>query len=426
MIKLKTSAVTTAVAALLISGTVALAVSASQFELNRPISPGLSVIAYDNPVILSGESGKSVSFGPENFSSRLGYVPSSITVLSLPSSECGILYHDNSPVEVGQPVSVLTFSSLSFDRSGSGDAEFTFTPDGATVMRCIMRCRDGANLAPESILSANAKVWTGENTPVNGHLAGADPDGDGVKFEIVSYPSRGLASITDSATGEFVYSPYSGTHGNDSFTYRIADAFGAYSPEYTVEVSVEGGNFNVYDDMQERYSAFAASKMIAAGVMQTKNEANAKLFEPDTPVSRIDFLQMSMVLAGAENVPSIEKTSFSDDSDLTDEQKGYLSAAYRLGIVNGSIIDGKLAFSPDDPITGAAAAVILNKILGLPENDAVSVMLDDASVPAWSRSSLSALTAAGLIDRYTAPANEALTRENTAVILTRLSKMLDN
>ena len=135
---------------------------------------------------------------------------------------------------------------------------------------------------------------------------------------------------------------------------------------------------------------------------------------------------MAMDIAGASDVPAADYTSFSDDAELSDVQKGYLSAAYRLGIVNGSIVDGELVFSPNEPITGGAAAVILNKILGLPENDAVSVMLDAGSVPAWSRASLSALTAAGVIDRYTAPANDALTRENAATILTRLSKMLEN
>lgn len=426
MIKLKNCAAVTAISALLIAGLAAASSSAADVKLSDPVSPGLSVIAYENPMVLSGEDGRSVSFGAENFSARLGYVPSSITVLSLPSAECGVLRHDNSPVEIGQSVSVLTFSSLSFERSGTDDAEFTFTPDGVTVLRCVMRCRDAGNLAPGSALSANAKVWTGEDTPVMGHLAGADPDGDGVKFEIVSYPSRGLASITDAATGEFVYSPYAGTHGKDSFTYRIADAFGAYSPEYTVDVAVESGNFTVCSDMDERYSAYAASKMVAAGVMQVKNEANAELFEPDAQVSRIDFLQMAMDIAGASDVPAADYTSFSDDAELSDVQKGYLSAAYRLGIVNGSIVDGELVFSPNEPITGGAAAVILNKILGLPENDAVSVMLDAGSVPAWSRASLSALTAAGVIDRYTAPANDALTRENAATILTRLSKMLEN
>ena len=135
MIKLKTCAAITAISALLIAGAAAASSSAADVKLSDPVSPGLSVIAYENPMVLSGEDGRSVSFDAKNFSARLGYVPSSITVLSLPSAECGVLRHDNSPVEIGQSVSVLTFSSLSFDRSGTDDAEFTFTPDGVTVLR---------------------------------------------------------------------------------------------------------------------------------------------------------------------------------------------------------------------------------------------------------------------------------------------------
>ena len=68
--------------------------------------------------------------------------------------------------------------------------------------------------------------------------------------------------------------------------------------------------------------------------MQTTKTANAENFNPDEPVSRIDFLVMAMKAAGAGDADEVSITPFEDDSALSGTEKGYLSAAYRLGIIS--------------------------------------------------------------------------------------------
>ena len=45
-------------------------------ELDQPLSHGLNVIAYENPMILSGKTDSEISFSAEVFNDHIGYVPS--------------------------------------------------------------------------------------------------------------------------------------------------------------------------------------------------------------------------------------------------------------------------------------------------------------------------------------------------------------
>ena len=69
-----------------------------------------------------------------------------------------------------------------------------------------------------------------------------------------------------------------------------------------------------------------------------------------------------------------------------------------MGYVNGSEQDGLICFNPQDSITKAEAAVVINNILGLEEGSAVSVFADDSAIPVWARSAIYALTGAGVFN----------------------------
>lgn len=392
--------------------------------LDTPLSVGIRILAYERPMIVSGKSGENIGFSAEAFNDYAGYVPSSVTVLSLPAPDSGTLMHGDTPVGIGEKISVLTLASLCFKPSGASDAEFTFTADNTTAMRCIVRQRDIENKCPQAIFEDSVSAYTSLDTVVGGYLTGADPDGDTIEFEIVDYPEKGLLSLENESTGAYAYTPYKGVYGNDSFTYRIRDSYGAYSEIYKTSVIVDNTKATVYNDMNDSYYTSAVNDVVLNEIMQTQKTADGEYFDPYVPVSRIDFLIMAMKAAGAGKAEEVTSTQFADDGTLTPEEKGYLSAAYRLGIVKGSITDGNLSFMPDEGVTGAAAAVMLNGILGLTEDGSIPTSVMYGEVPAWAASSVTALTEAGIIDRHCAPVDSVLTREDTAVILSRLIRVL--
>ena len=83
-------------------------------------------------------------------------------------------------------------------------------------------------------------------------------------------------------------------------------------------------------------------------------------------------------------------------------------------------------FNPTDNITRAEAAVILNSIIGAEASDAVPVFADEGTVPAWAKSSVYALTAAGVFSgtgNRNFSANDAVSRAEVAQMLLKVKKI---
>lgn len=86
--------------------------------------------------------------------------------------------------------------------------------------------------------ASDGSVTTNENTAVSGTLSASDSDGDTLTFSIVSQPSHGSVSITNSSTGAFTYTPNSNYYGSDSFTFKATDSAGQASNTATESVTV--------------------------------------------------------------------------------------------------------------------------------------------------------------------------------------------
>jgi subtilase family serine protease len=140
----------------------------------------------------------------------------------------------------------LTFSIVSQPSHGSvtitnsATGAFTYTPNNNYTGSdsFTFKANDGqadSNTATESVtvnstgggnhapVASNGGVTTNENTAVNGSLSASDQDGDTLTFSIVSQPSHGSVTITNSSTGAFTYTPASNYYGSDSFTFKAND-----------------------------------------------------------------------------------------------------------------------------------------------------------------------------------------------------------
>ena len=87
-------------------------------------------------------------------------------------------------------------------------------------------------------VAENGTLSTDEDTSVTGNLVASDADGDSLTFSIVTNGAKGTATITDSATGEFVYEPNENEFGEDSFSF-IANDGTQDSTEATVSITID-------------------------------------------------------------------------------------------------------------------------------------------------------------------------------------------
>ncbi|MEQ1871739.1 MAG: Ig-like domain-containing protein, partial [Vicinamibacterales bacterium] len=86
-----------------------------------------------------------------------------------------------------------------------------------------------------------ASLTTTEDTPIVGTLNGVDVDGDPPVFSVVTPPARGIAVLTNTATGAFTYTPSFNQNGTDSFTFRVT-AGGQASAVATVTLTISAVN----------------------------------------------------------------------------------------------------------------------------------------------------------------------------------------
>lgn len=395
------------------------------------LSPALTVLSQNETMIKSALVAKDIEFTELDFKRAVGCSVDSITITALPPSSAGTLTFDGAPVSVNQVIKSSGIHKLKFSPSSVSCAEtsFRFKASGEYSIACVLKFTDRVNLAP--VITSDSEiieVWTQKDISTYGTLRASDPENDSLIYEIVKYPEKGLLNITNKNNGDYVYTPCDGVTGEDSFTYVVRDEWGNYSSESTVFIDIDKAVCElVFADMEDHWAYNAALVMAADNAMEIESSGGKLYFNPDEKINREDFLVTVMKALGAGEIePSA--TVFFDNDKISKEASGYVARAYDLGIIKGNSDNGTLCFNPLDTITRAEAAVILNAIVGADEPDVLPVFADNDSVPVWARSSIYALTEAGIFkgtgSGYISP-NEVLSKAETAQILMNIKKLFD-
>ena len=396
------------------------------------LSHGVQVLSASTEMAVWGPRGNDVTFEAEDFSRNLNLSTIDyIKVVSIPSATEGELLMGSVRVTAGQVISGENIAHLCFSAADETvtRASFGFSANGnATTVTCNIHLLDGTNYAPTVSMASSAtlQMSTYRDREVHGRLSAYDPDGDALVFEIVKFPENGSILLTDRGEGTYVYAPFSGFTGSDAFSYVARDVYGNYSTATTVKLQVmTAGTSITYVDMADSKAANAALAMTEAGIMSGAQIGNQYFFYPERTVTRAELLVMAMTAAGITDVPTCEKTGFDDDADITPAMKGYVSAAYTMGYISGSLKEGKLCFLPNEEITRAEAAVMICAILGEESSGVIPTFADDAEIPVWAEESLYTLNILGVMDAtdgYISPAS-LLTREQAALVLQAVTKL---
>ena len=401
------------------------------------VSSGLSILAERSAMAKSSATGKELAFSPDDFEralnvSRVDY----ITLTEIPDPAIGTLCLGSASLSVGQTVSRENLHKLSYvaKEEGISSNTFSFTTGNGYEIECAVYILAEENYCP---IATGAKLFssvsTYRNVSVYGELAGSDAEGDPITFEVVSYPKNGTVVVTNASTGEFFYTPSADYVGKDSFEYVVYDKYGNYSAAQKVDVMVDRVSLDgVLCDMGGNRAHSAAITMIKEGIMSAVESENGKLvFAPDEAVSREDFLVMAMKAAGVDVIEA-NSTGFADDADISAMAKSYVYTAKEKGYVKGTQVDGKYYFYPENTITSAEAAVIVNNIIGgskyVGSNVAITTVFSDhLDIPAWAEDSILTLNYIGVwssTNGYVYPQSK-MTKADTALVLAAVMNIND-
>ena len=382
----------------------------------------------------NGPAGSAITFSAEDFVVQSGGALDSIVISTLPDQAAGILTLGGQPLNAGDVVAMNAVSGLSFQpltASAVTSASFTFTPvfsDGTSgsPVEVGLHLLSEANSAP---IAENLELCTYKNVAITASFAATDPEGDLLTFQLVDKPARGAVTMPEDGSNEFVYTPYENKTGKDSFTYVAVDAVGNTSAPATVKVKIEKASTKVtYSDMDGVSAHKAAIRLAEEGIFVGECMGGEYFFNPDTPVSRSEFLAMTMKATGLDALEYVTTTGFADDAAIPTWAKGYAASALKAGVVQGAADEvGRIVFNAEDTITRAEAAVLLDRALQVSDVSEAMATVDELA-PAWAVQSAANLESCGVLaagSTGTLELNDQLTRADAAEMILGALEVLD-
>ena len=252
-----------------------------------------------------------------------------------------------------------------------------------------------------------------------------DPEGDLLSYHIINKPARGAVTLSENSSS-FVYTPYENKTGKDSFTYVAVDAVGNASDPATVKIRIAKPDTKVsYADMDQNTAHKAAIRLAEEEIFVGECMGGEYFFQPDTPVSRSEFVAMTMNAVGLERLEDVERTGFFDDSAIPTWAKPYVSSALQAGLVQGSPdATGQIVFQADQNITAAEAAVLLDRALQVTDVS-MDAMKAEEQVPAWAAQSAANLATCGVVQAQ-GDLQTTLTRADAAEMLCFALELMDS
>ncbi len=382
----------------------------------------------------NGPAGSAIPFSAEDFVVQSGGALDSIVISALPDQAAGILTLGGQPLNAGDVVAMNAVSGLSFQpltASAVTSASFTFTPmfsDGTSgrPVEVGLHLLSETNSAP---IAENLELCTYKNVAITARFAATDPEGDLLTFQLVDKPARGAVTMPEDGSNEFIYTPYENKTGKDSFTYVAVDAVGNTSAPATVKVKIEKASTKViYSDMDGVSAHKAAIRLAEDGIFVGECMGGEYFFNPDTPVSRSEFLTMTMKATGLDALEDVTTTGFADDDTIPTWAKGYAASALKAGVVQGAADEvGRIVFNAEDTITRAEAAVLLDRALQVSDVSETMATVDELA-PAWAVQSAANLESCGVLtagSTGTLELNDQLTRADAAEMVLGALEVLD-
>ncbi len=391
--KLSKKAICTAIALIISAFTV-------YAQFSTVFSPTLDIIEKRVTLQKCGVKNRSVTFSENDFDKSLYSEVEYVTINSLPDSKDGTLYLRGIRVLENQTVSRSELDELYFEpaaeKQGSATFGFSDALSESVSAVCQINILEDENSAPKT---SEQTIQTQENISAFKFLHASDPENDSMNFEVVKYPSKGALHFTSTSLGSVEYIPQSGFVGKDSFIYRVTDEYGNVSGEQKVTINVSKPATDKYfDDMKRHWGHNSAVKMASTGLMTGREIDGVMYFEPESNMTRGDFLAVCLIMAGLEEkIPYTETTGFSDDDSIPSNIRSYAQYALENGIINGYGIEGLREFRSTDSITRAEATVIVDRILSLPESSSSHIFKDSDTIPVWAADSAASLYENGIL-----------------------------
>ncbi|OPA74364.1 S-layer protein [Paenibacillus selenitireducens] len=182
----------------------------------------------------------------------------------------------------------------------------------------------------------------------------------------------------------------------------------------------------VFADMNGHWAKTSIDRLTG---MQAIRGYEDHLFHPNDQVTRAQFASIFAKALGLQ--ASGNALVFNDTDEIPTWAKSDIAALVEAGWISGYKENGQVSFKPDQVITRAEIAVMLNQALHLDSQsagDATSQFKDVSQIPSWTHASVNSLVQSGIIQGYedqSFRANSHATRAEAAVMMNKLLDALN-
>lgn len=215
----------------------------------------------------------------------------------------------------------------------------------------------------------------------------------------------------------YVYRPYPGKTGQDSFSFCVTDDNGNISQTGVAKINIDKKNRPYYIDMDHNPYQYSAIKLSGMGIIDGNSVGGIHLFHPEREVSGGEYILMILSLLNKTDVEPCVNTGLKNDADIPLWIKPYVKKAMELGIITTK------EFYTTEHISRAEAVILTSKAANLPNVQRVSMKIfDKNSIPDWSMQAYMNMYAYNMLELYdgSAYANTKLTKDYAAALLMQL------
>ena len=119
----------------------------------------------------------------------------------------------------------------------NGPDSFSYTANNGTSDSNVATVSIDVETVNDPPVAADAAMKMTQGTVATGTLVASDVDGPALTFAIVANGTKGVATVTDPASGAFTYTPHPDATGIDAFTFSASDGL-LTSNRATISVNI--------------------------------------------------------------------------------------------------------------------------------------------------------------------------------------------
>lgn len=253
----------------------------------------------------------------------------------------------------------------------NGTDSFVVTVSDGTGKTATSLISLGITPVNDTPTTTDLSITLNEDVSHTGVLSAEDVDGDPLIYSIISQSSGGMVVITNSTTGEFIYTPNGNFHGTDSFTYKVNDG-NIDSMVSTGTININSINDSPILDNIPNLTTQAGQVVSTAIVMADPDSAlscsgNISATSSDSSVMPVGGIVVSGTVpnctisltptVNTEGVVSISITVNDLDSDPGTTTKSFnltvSNPPSNPSLLSATLVDNKVQLSWTAPLTGS-------------------------------------------------------------------------